>query len=100
MKDSFSEQGTFMLAVLGPPWERNRAEVGYRGRRLWSVEAWPFSLKLLWAPLVDCPGSHSFVRGAVLLAWCDVASVMRVCRYNPVAIRCSSIHELQPRLLL
>lgn len=29
-KDSFSEQGTFMLA------------------------AWPFSLKLLWAPLVDC----------------------------------------------
>merc|ERR1719230_1762927 len=37
-KDSFSEQGTFMLA------------------------AWPFSLKLLWAPLVDSIYSARFGR--------------------------------------
>ncbi len=37
-------------------------KIGYRQQAMFSLVSWPFSIKLLWAPIVDCIYSRSFGR--------------------------------------
>ena len=37
-------------------------KVGYRQQAMFSLVSWPFSIKLLWAPIVDCIYSRTFGR--------------------------------------
>ena len=37
-------------------------KVGYRQQAMFSLVSWPFSIKLLWAPIVDCIYSRQFGR--------------------------------------
>ena len=37
-------------------------KIGYRQQAMFSLVSWPFSIKLLWAPIVDCIYSRQFGR--------------------------------------
>lgn len=37
-------------------------KIGYRQQAMFSLVSWPFSIKLLWAPIVDCIYSREFGR--------------------------------------
>ena len=37
-------------------------KIGYRQQAMFSLVSWPFSIKLLWAPIVDCIYSRTFGR--------------------------------------
>jgi len=44
------------------PFLLQQRNVGYSEQAVFNLVSWPFSLKLLWAPLVDSIYSHSFGR--------------------------------------
>ena len=58
----YTLQGIPMGLAASIPMVLQAKKVGYRQQALFSLVSWPFSVKLLWAPLVDALYSRSFGR--------------------------------------
>ena len=58
----YTLQGIPMGLAASIPMVLQEKKVGYKQQALFSLVSWPFSVKLLWAPLVDAFYSQSFGR--------------------------------------
>ena len=58
----YTLQGIPLGLAASIPMVLQARKVGYRQQALFSLVSWPFSVKLLWAPLVDAFYSRSFGR--------------------------------------
>lgn len=58
----YTLQGIPLGLAASIPMVLQAKKVGYRQQALFSLVSWPFSVKLLWAPLVDAFYSRSFGR--------------------------------------
>jgi len=55
-------QGIPLGLASSVPLVLQQKKIGYRQQAMFSLVAWPFSIKLLWAPIVDSIYSRSFGR--------------------------------------